>query len=409
MEFMFDEEVATRPGAKAPLKHSNLHSRDLSEDEDDEEEIPEEEFENIVVLVQPNPRDKKFEPRDRTGLPTLKAKAEFSTHINDELKDYSDGIEHKPRTGSFSKTVVLGRAEFEAQKLASGMSPSQLLQQPAPSLPMMPGPSLSPKSQPINMARSPMSGSLARSPGTIPSSEATQKKFFPTPVKEPVADKKTPYKSKYGSNPVAEAGVGWIQVRASRASPALASSVDSNGVPKARQLATDLISSQGLIEQKYRRFVNECLADRTARGAGKSELMSALFRFWSFFLRNNFSRSVYEEFKKLARDDVMAGFSYGMECLYRFYSYGLEKTFRPGPFKDFQQFVLEDFKLGNLYGLEKFWAFLQYRKDKRPVDIVPELEEILAKFKTLDDFHAFGSSACNTVGAGAAAAAAHAE
>ncbi len=45
----------------------------------------------------------------------------------------------------------------------------------------------------------------------------------------------------------------------------------------------------------------------------------------------------------------------------------------------------------NLYGLEKFWAFLQYRKDKRPVKILPELETILANFKTLDDFHAYGS------------------
>jgi hypothetical protein len=69
-----------------------LCSRDLSDDEDDEEEIPEEEFENIVVLVQPNPRDKKFEPRDRTGLPQMKAKAEFTSHINDELKDFSDGV-----------------------------------------------------------------------------------------------------------------------------------------------------------------------------------------------------------------------------------------------------------------------------------------------------------------------------
>ena len=59
--------------------------------------------------------------------------------------------------------------------------------------------------------------------------DAQQKKFFPTPVKEPAAPNKTPYKSKYSSNPVAESGVGWIKLKHPRASPAppsLGSSLD---------------------------------------------------------------------------------------------------------------------------------------------------------------------------------------
>lgn len=423
MEFMFDEEapIATRPGGKAPLKHTvNLEDADSDVDDEDEEELPDEEFENIVVIVQtPDSRGKKAEPRDRTGMPTLKARSEFAGHIQDELGDYNDGIEYKARSGSFSKTSVVNRAEFEAQRAASGMSPTALLQQSPPKLPSalgsspLSGISKTP-SKAIPMGRSPSNGSRSPAPGSLARSPASgiagdgQKKFFPTPVKEPAA-KKTPYKSKYGSNPVAESGVGWIKMRHPRASPApinLGSSLDpASGTPKARQIATDLISSQGLVEQKYRRFLNECLADREAKGAGKSDLMSALFRFWSFFLRNNFNRSVYEEFKKLARADSAAGFSYGMECLYRFYSYGLEKSFRRGPFEDFQQFVIEDFKMGNLYGLEKFWAFLKYRKDKRPVKYTDELDAILKNFNNLDDFHTFGSRACNPAPAAAAAAA----